>query len=232
MSAFRLEKQDKVFIITFVDNNTDNTFTSDVLLELNTLYDEIENAPGDAALIITSEHPKTFCNGINLDSLNKLAQEERKAFIHALENLFIRTAIINLPTVACITGNAYAGGAILATTMDFRIMRADRGRFCYSEINIKMAFTRAMYSCINLLPNRHAKNEMALTGLALGGEEAYARNVVDAIYPQATLAEETLKRAQTLASKHRRTYSKIKSGLRPEMVALAEQRKISLIEPQ
>ena len=54
---------------------------------------------------------------------------------------------------------------------NFRLMRADKGRFCYSEVKVKMSFTPALLDIVRLLPNTAAGFELALTGNAWGGEE-------------------------------------------------------------
>ena len=49
--------------------------------------------------------------------------------------------------------HAYAGGALIASACDFRTMRADRGRFCFPEVDIKIPFTPIMTEIVRLLPN-------------------------------------------------------------------------------
>ena len=39
------------------------------------------------------------------------------------------------------TGHTYAGGAFLALVHDYKIMRTEKGWYCFSEVHIKRAFT-------------------------------------------------------------------------------------------
>ena len=49
--------------------------------------------------------------------------------------------------MVCISGdNAYGGGALIASACDFRTMRADRGRICFPEIDLKLGLSPAMVS--------------------------------------------------------------------------------------
>jgi enoyl-CoA hydratase/carnithine racemase len=41
-----------------------------------------------------------------------------------------------MPTMALINGHAFAGGLLFAFAHDFRMMRADYGFLCLSEINL------------------------------------------------------------------------------------------------
>jgi len=174
--------------------------------------------------VIASNHPKTFCNGIDLPWLMTQDGEGFKHFVEQLENLFLRVAVLNLPVVMSINGNCYAGGAILASAGDFRFMRADRGRFCFSEVNIKIPFTPVMTEIIKLLPDAQALRDLALTGKAVGGEEALRMKVADSIHGEAELHGATLAFAGQMATKHRATYATIKHRLRPALAAVAAER--------
>ena len=50
-----------------------------------------------------------------------------------------------MATVAAVQGHAFGAGAMLATSHDFRVMRADRGFYCLPEVQLNMPFTVGMY---------------------------------------------------------------------------------------
>ncbi|MDF2445312.1 MAG: enoyl-CoA hydratase [Moraxellaceae bacterium] len=224
MSFMKLEKRGAVYVLTLTNGEKDNTFNPDVLIEYHQMLDRIESYPDNAALLITSDHPKTFCNGIDLPWLLTQSPEGFQAFVAQLESLLLRVAVLNLPVIAALNGNCYAGGAILASACDFRFMREDRGRFCFSEVNIKIPFTPVMVDIIRLLPDPQALRDLALTGKAVGGLEAYRMKVADRIYGESALFPEALAFAEAMAEKHRATYTTIKRSLRPELSAVARER--------
>lgn len=224
MPALTLSREGNVHVITLTNPEKDNCFNNAVLAEYHAAFDEIEAGREDASLLVRCDHPKTFCNGIDLPWLMAQSPDDMKAFIATLENFLIRLSLLNLPVVAAINGNAYAGGALLANCCDFRLMRADRGRLCYSEISIKMPFTPVMFEVVRLQANPHAAWEMTMTGRAIGGEECAQRLIVDRALPLETIDIEARKLASELSTKHRSTYAQLKRGLRPAMVALARER--------
>lgn len=224
MSFMKLEKKGAVYVLTLTNGEKDNTFNPEVLAAWHDCLDRIEAHPDNAALLITSDHPKTFCNGIDLTWLLTQTPEGFQAFVEALENMLLRVAVLNLPVVAAINGNCYAGGAILASACDFRFMREDKGRFCFSEVNIKIPFTEVMVDIIRQLPDAQALRDLALTGKAVGGFEAQKMKVADRLYPEATLYTEALAFAEAMAEKHRATYTTIKRSLRPGLSAKALER--------
>ncbi|MBV1883610.1 MAG: enoyl-CoA hydratase/isomerase family protein [Pseudomonadales bacterium] len=220
LRSMNLKREGNMHVLTLTDNENENTFTLDVVNEYLAVLDEVESYQGNTALLITCEDPKTWCNGIKLSWFTKLAPDAASDFVKTLEKLLSRLALLNAPTVACLNGNAYAGGAILAAACDFRVMRSDRGRFCLPEVNINIPFTKVMIKVINLISNKHTLKNMALTGIALTGKECCEQNVVDYIYPLETLQQEALKLAAALADKDRSTYKIIKRGMRPDIPVL------------
>jgi enoyl-CoA hydratase/carnithine racemase len=224
MVSIKLDKQESVYLLTLTNGDQDNTFNNDSLAEWMDAFDRIEADRENASLLIQSDHGKTFCNGIDLPWLMTQSPEGFKEFIGHLENFFLRLSVLNLPVIAAINGNCYAGGAIAASACDFRFMREDKGRFCFSEVKIKMPFTPAMLAVIRLLPDHQALWEMALTSNAYGGYDCLRKRVVDQVYNMDNLPYESLKFAEDMASKHRQTYAAIKRGLRAEVTLLAEKR--------
>jgi len=221
MTTMNLQLTDGVHILTLTnaENGGDNRLTTEVVAEYIAALDTVEQYQGNTALLLTCTHKKTFSTGINLDWLMQLDDAGRREFAIAFETLLCRLALLSAPTVACINGNAYAGGAIIASAADFRLMRSDRGRYCYPEVDIEIPFTQISSDIGQLLPNQQAVKNMMLTGVAYTGLECAELQIVDAIYPQDQLQKEALSLAKTLASKDRNSYCINRNLMRPEIVA-------------
>jgi enoyl-CoA hydratase/carnithine racemase len=213
-----LTKEGAVYVLTLTNGANANTLTEGVVDEYHDILDELEASAENSALILTSSDPKFWCNGINLDWLLKQPHDYFPKFIEILDELFLRLSLLPMPTVGCLTGHVYAGGAILATTLDFRLMREDRGFFCFPEVDIKILFSPIMYEILRLLPDHYALNELVLTGKRIGGKEALMMKLVSAVFPEETLYDKAMELAMSLAKKDRRTYAHIKRGLRQALV--------------
>lgn len=224
MAFMQLEKKGAVYVLTLTNGDKDNTFNPDVLAEYHACLDQIEADRSDAALLICSSHPKTFCNGIDLPWLQTQNADGFNDFVIQLENFLLRMAILDLPVIAAINGNVYAGGAIMASAADFRLMRSDRGRFCFSEVNIKIPFTPVMTEIIRLLPDQQALRDLALIGKAVGGEEAKQMKVADSIHNEEELLPAAMAFAEMMAQKDRATYRTIKHRLRADLAHTARER--------
>jgi enoyl-CoA hydratase/carnithine racemase len=213
-----LTKEGAVYVLTLTNGANANTLSEDVVGEYHDILDELEASTENSALILTSKDPKFWCNGINLDWLLKQPQDYFPKFVELLDELFLRFSLLPMPTVGCLTGHVYAGGAILATTLDFRLMREDRGFFCFPEVDIKILFSPVMYEILRLLPDHYALNELVLTGKRVVGKEALTMKIVSAVYPEETLYDKAMEMAMLLAKKDRMTYAHIKRGLRQALV--------------
>jgi len=222
MATMDLKKDGDVYILSLTNGAKANTFSEEVIAEYYSVLDELEAAAGNAALLITSTDPKFWSNGIDLEWLIKKPASYFPQFAFLLDKLYLRLALLNMPTVGCLTGHTYAGAAILAAALDFRLMRSDRGFFCYPEVDIKIPFTPVMQQIVKLLPDRQAVTELVLTGKRVGGEEALKMKIVSAIYPEAELFAKALELAKFLAQKDRKTYAKLKTGMRGNLVLLQQ----------
>ncbi|MFH1117002.1 MAG: enoyl-CoA hydratase/isomerase family protein [Pseudomonadota bacterium] len=220
MAALDLNKDGSVFVVTMCDQEGANTYTDEVINDHHRILDEIESSKGSGAVVLTSSHPKSWTQGINLEWLVTKPPEYLPRFKDIMDGFLIRWALLDLPTIACLTGHTYAGGAILASGFDFRFMREDKGWFCFPEVDIKIPFTPIMHEIVSLLPNKRALRDLLLTGKRIGGTEAAQLGIVDAAYPGETLLDKAMETARTMSQKDRATYGAIKKGMRSRLAGM------------
>lgn len=214
MSTMKLEVHEGVHVLTLTNNEGENKFNLDVMHEYMAALDEVDAYKGNTALLIRCEHEKTFSTGIDLEWMLPLSEEDRGAFVLELERVLYRIALLRAPTIACLNGNTYAGGAILVSAFDFRFMRADKGRFCFPEVNIKIPFSPLMIDIVNTLPDSHARKVLTLTGKPLTGVECEASKIVDAVYSAEELQAQAFGFAKMMSEKDRTTYATIRNSQR------------------
>jgi enoyl-CoA hydratase/carnithine racemase len=221
MSAMSLELIDGVHVLSLINHDNENKFNQVVMQEYLCAFDAVDAYVGNTSLLIRCEHPKTFSTGIDLQWMMGLTAKDKTLFVKTLETVVYRLAMFSTPTIVALNGNAYAGAAILMSGADFRLMREDRGRFCYPEVDIKIPFTPLMSDVCELLPNKHALKHMMLTGRACTGIEALQWNLVDSIHPEDKLQSKALEMAKALAQKDRATYVTIRNQTRSKIAQYA-----------
>ena len=152
-----------------------------------------------------------------IEWLKGQSSEEFAGTFRELEEVFGRWALLALPTVGCITGHCLAGGAIFASTLDFRLMRSDRGWFAFTEIDVKIPLSPILYEMADLLPNKQAVRELLLTGRRVGGADAQKLGVVDEAHLPEMLMPRALEIAEELSQKDLKTYNTMKQLLKQNL---------------
>lgn len=128
-----------------------------------------------------------------------------------------------VPTIAAVNGHAFGGGAMLAMAHDFRVMREDRGYFCFPEADIDLPFTPGMAALVQAKVTPAAAIASMTTGSRFGGPQAAALGLVDATAALEDLRTAAVERVAPLAGKDRGTLGAIKSTMfGPALTALRE----------
>ncbi len=218
-----IKMDDQVAIVTL--NEGENRFNPAFLSQVMKALDRVENETEANVLVINSAHDKIFSNGIDLDWLLPVFKKNDKAaakgFIEAMMAMFKRVLLFPMPTIAAITGHAFAGGAIWACYFDFRFMRSDRGYLCYPEVDLGIPFLPGMLAGMKKAIPRHTLEDMVLTGKRLTATECQAHRIVTKACPMETLMAETLGFAKTL-NKKRSTVAAMKADLNKDVVYALE----------
>jgi len=218
MAEVEIEKKGNIFIVTLNDSVKGNALNSASLSAHRSVLTELENVKENSAVIVTSIDPKSWCVGLDFEWIDSQSKKEFGKTFKDLEEIFRRWALLALPTVACITGHCMAGGAIFASAMDFRIMRADRGWFAFTEIDVKIPLSPTLYKIANFLPNKQVLRQLLLTGKRLGGVEAQKMGVVDESHLLEKLTPRAFEIAEELAQKDFQTYKIMKKLLKQNLI--------------
>jgi enoyl-CoA hydratase/carnithine racemase len=155
---------------------------------------------------------KFYSNGLDLDWV--LAHPDQKgAYIAEVHALLAKMLVLPMPTAAAVTGHAFGGGALLGMAHDWRVMRADRGYYCFPEVDIGLAFTPGMAALVQtkLIPAT-AVTAMT-TGRRYGGLEALTAGLVDLAAPEAEVLTQAIDLVRALAGKDPRTLGAIKATM-------------------
>ena len=189
----------------------ENRFSSEWLDEAEALLDEVENSNEPVALV-TIGSGKFYSNGLALDWL--LANPEQAApYSQRVQRLLARMLTLPVPTVAAINGHAFGAGAMFAMAHDHRVMRADRGYFCFPEVDIGIPFTPGMAALIMSKLTPRAAIDSMTTGRRFGGEDAHATGLVDAACSLEELPETASALIRERAGKDRGTLGAIKNTM-------------------
>jgi enoyl-CoA hydratase/carnithine racemase len=188
-----------VAIIVWDDG--ENRVNPDSMRELHEAFDELEELDGQLAVVLSGVG-KFFSNGLDLDRFADRPDElgETSAM---LRRLFSRVLVFPAYVIAAINGHAFAAGAMLTCTADYRVMREDRGYWCLNEAEIGLPLSEAMASLVlGRLPKASAREAM-LTARRFSAPEAVAAGIVEESAPADEVLGRAIVRATEVAGKDR-----------------------------
>ncbi|MFD4324701.1 enoyl-CoA hydratase-related protein [Nocardioides sp. NPDC058538] len=208
-----LTQTDGVYVLDIGD--TENRFSPDWMTSVNDALDKVVAAPAPLVLTATG---KFYSNGLDLDWLGQNA-DQFEPYVARVQALLARLLVLPVPTVTAINGHAFGAGAMLVMAFDWRVMREDRGFFCFPEVDIQIPFTPGMAALIQAKLTPRAATDSMTTGRRFAGPDALAAGIVDGTAPEAELIAQAIARVAPLAGKPADTLGQIKSTMYATAVA-------------
>jgi enoyl-CoA hydratase/carnithine racemase len=199
---------DKIAVLDLGDD--ENRFSPEFLDAINDQLDELEAAGAQG--LVTTARGKFYTNGLDLDWLAAHA-EQTQSYVARVQALLARVLTLPMPTAAAVTGHAFGAGAMLAMAHDVRVMRADRGFFCFPEVDIRIPFTDGMAALIQAKLTPRAAVAAMTTGRRFGGVEAAELGIVDATAGEGGVTAAATELLRPLAGKDPGTLGAIKQTM-------------------
>jgi enoyl-CoA hydratase/carnithine racemase len=171
-----LSYDEKIAILDLGDD--ENRFSPTFLDEIDSHLDEVVGAGAHG--LVTTGAGKFYSNGLDLDWLGAHG-DRAQWYVGRVQSMLARVLTLPVPTAAAVVGHAFGAGAMLALAHDFRVMRADRGYFCFPEADIRIPFTPGMAALIQAKLTPQAAIASMTTGRRFGGDDAARLGLVDSV---------------------------------------------------
>jgi len=212
-----VDYRDKIAVLSL--GLDENRFSPEWIDAVNVLLDGVEK---DAEGLITTAEGKYYSNGLDLDWL--LAHGDQTGwYVGRVQELLARILTFPLPTVAAVNGHSFGAGAMFAIAHDYRVMRADRGYYCFPEIDINIPFTPGMAALVQAKLTPQTAITAMTTGHRYRGEEACAAGLVDQIAPERGVTDAAVAILAPIVGKDRATLGAIKSTMYADVSAALRQ---------
>lgn len=211
--TLRLETADRIAIIRFETPDLLNSLTEQRFTDIEQALDAVENDPDIDALIITGSG-KAFCVGLDLELLDKAFDDLGyfEQVVRRLAALIARIEALDVPTIAAVNGFARAGGFEMVLGCDFLII-ADEARI--GDVHTDSGVVPA---CVSLRLKRRVgeqrAKEILWTARWYGGAEAVAIGLALKSVPLASLMDEAIALAASIADKPPPAIESLKSVFR------------------
>lgn len=176
-----------------------NAYDGQMLRELAEAVHKVRQDPAVRVAVVRSALPKFFCSGADISTLKDSGRAQFANFLtaaHETVDMITRTPKL---FIAAIAGHCIGGGLELALCCDFRFAAAGKYRLGLAEVNLGLSPGMGGTQRLpRLIPKSRALH-MMVTGDPVGPEEALQLGLVDRVFPEEALLEETMKFAGRLA---------------------------------
>ncbi|WP_148613685.1 enoyl-CoA hydratase-related protein [Nocardioides rubriscoriae] len=199
----------------------ENRFSPSFLTSVTAFLDDLAGSSEPAALL-TVGGGKFYSNGLDLDWLGA-HPDELGSYVARVQELFAKVLTLPVPTVAAVNGHAFGAGAMVALAHDYRVMRDDRGYFCFPEVDIHIPFSPGMSALVMAKVSARTAVDAMTTGRRFGAADAVAAGLVDASSSLEDLTTTATGFVRDLAGKDRATLGAIKSTMYADVVATLRQ---------
>jgi len=173
-----------------------NALSSALMEDLDAALEAFEADPEIGAIVLTGSE-KAFAAGADIKEM------QDKSFADAFLGDFIskweRLTRVRKPVVAAVAGFALGGGCEIAMMCDF-ILAADTARFGQPEIKLGVIPGAGGTQRLTRAVGKAKAMEMILTGRMMDAAEAERSGLVSRVVPAASLIEEALKVAGSIAA--------------------------------
>jgi len=175
------------------------------------------------AVILTGEG-RFFSFGLDIPEFLTYSKESFSRFVGKFADLYTCIFSFPKPVLAALNGHTIAGGFMIATACDYRIMVSGKARMSLNEINFGSSlFPGSVEMLKYCVGHRHAET-IACTGAMYSAEEAKSLGLVDRVVPEENLLESAMQAAQEFTQRYGPAYESIKKLLRSDTAERMKQK--------
>lgn len=209
----KLERDENIFKLIL--DNGENRWNTELVREIDTALDEVEQSQGPAALVTSSSDNKFFSNGLDLDWISSAPSDERAAFTKEFMALMGRIITFSVPSICIVNGHAFGAGFMMALAHDIRYMRSDRGYLCANEIEIGMIIPDPEIALFKHKLPANVFFETVQLATRWTGSTAKAAGIVSEAFEIDVLKDQAFEKARSIArlGSNRKVYGGMKERL-------------------
>ncbi|TGM87601.1 enoyl-CoA hydratase/isomerase family protein [Leptospira bouyouniensis] len=161
--------------------NEQNSLTGQNMRDLGEILNEIKEDPTKKGVILGTDNPKFFCNGLDAENLlatpkNKLIEE-----VGGIVILFGELVKFDKPLITEVTGYAMGGGAVITVASDYKYMLDGKCRIGFTEVNVGLPLPGSFIDRIKMCVEPRYWAEVCLEGTIYKAPEAKKIGLIDEI---------------------------------------------------
>lgn len=191
-----------------------NAVNDEMLDELLQALDDARHDPQVRGVVIASASPRFFSGGFDVSEVFAYGREKMKVFFGRFIDLYEGIYKLPKPVVGAVSGHAYAAGAIIALSCDYRVIAAGSSGFAINEIDLGVVLPPGIVQMVFNTAGYRAGSRMLLSGQPLTPEQAFESGVVDEVTQPEEVLGRAIERARDLSSKPPQAFARAKAMAR------------------
>lgn len=204
LTHFEYSVDDDGVALVLIDRDGEamNTMSPDLMMDLNSVIERIENTPDVVAVVLGSAKPDNFLAGADIRWFQSLTDAETAAemlaqgqeVINRLENLHKERG---KPVVAAIHGPCLGGGMEMALACSMRIASDDEKKTQLGQPEVQLGLLPGAGGTqrLPLLVGIATALDLVMTGRSIRPRKAQKLGLVDEVCPQEVLRDVARRRA-------------------------------------
>jgi len=176
-----------------------NALNIETLQEIQSGLREAKDQPGLQVLIVTGAGEKAFVAGADIMQMKEMNSIEALNFSKTGHHTMKMLQDFHCPVIAAVNGFALGGGTEIALACDF-IYASENAKFGLPEVTLGIFPGFGGTQRLPRLIGKGKAKELIFTGKMISAQEAFQMGIVNKVYPQASLMEETKKTALQISA--------------------------------
>jgi enoyl-CoA hydratase/carnithine racemase len=228
MSCVTVSTERELAIVT-LERGKVNALNRHTLEELDGAFGRLEKDDSVRAVVLTGSG-SFFSFGFDVPELLTYSLDQLREFLTGFTALYTRMFLLPKPLVGALNGHAVAGGCMLATTCDRRVMSAGKGKVSLNEVTFGASvFAGSVMMLVACAGQRNAE-EILSSGAMYGAERALELGLVDRVTGGGELLDVAKGEALELAGGDPAAFASIKGLLRGPIAEEMRRREAGSIE--
>jgi enoyl-CoA hydratase len=197
-----LSVENEIGILTVNRPKVLNALNVETLKDIQAGIQEVKGQAGIRVLIVTGAGEKAFVAGADIQGMSSMNSVEALDFSRLGHFTLKMIQDLDRPVIAAVNGYALGGGTEIALACDF-IYASENARFGLPEVTLGIFPGFGGTQRLPRLIGKGKAKELIYTGKLITAQEAFEMGIVNRVFPQASLMEETKKVAAQIAGNGR-----------------------------
>lgn len=222
MSFVKVKAEGNVAVVTLARGKV-NAINDPMIDEIADSFEQLEKDPVIRTLVLTGQG-KFFSFGFDIPELLEFSRDGFTRFLTRFTDLYRTLFLFPKPVVAALNGHTIAGGCMLASACDSRLMVSGKSKISLNEITFGAAVLAGSVEMLRFCVGDANAQTILYSGELYTGDRAAELGLVDRVIPESELMSRSIETAGRLGEKDSAAFAGIKRLLREPVATVMADR--------